>query len=379
MSRFVFILGAGASAEAGAPLMFDFLDKAERLLATGAVGAEYEESFSLVFNGIDALQQTYAKSIVDSDNLEAVFAAFEMAALFKGRLGKLSPNEVVGLKTAIRRVIVRTLELSVRFPQGRGGVLPPGAYGAFADLLQELAGPDPSRAAVMTFNYDIALDYALHFNKMPIDYCFEPEEMPADRGRHPLMKLHGSLNWLGCEKCGTRAWNMSEALRVPSVQQARSPDGSMLMLIGSNLQRARRCCKPEAIDGRPIGTAEEPVIVPPTWSKGEHHARIANVWRRAARHLSEAEHIIVIGYSLPDSDHFFRYLFALGTLGPARLKTLLVVDPDKTGALAGRFERMLGPLAAKRFRVESTPFSEGLEEVRKVLGLGTTGPRITAL
>jgi hypothetical protein len=38
------------------------------------------------------------------------------------------------------------------------------------------------------------------------------------------------------------------------------------------------------------------------------------VWRTAAQHLSEAEHIFIIGYSLPETDQFFRYLYGLGTV-----------------------------------------------------------------
>src|SRR4051812_37057848 len=74
MSKTVFILGAGASADVGAPLMANFLDTAERLLATSQVDDE-AHAFGNVFNAIHKLQAVYAKSFIDSRNLESVFTA----------------------------------------------------------------------------------------------------------------------------------------------------------------------------------------------------------------------------------------------------------------------------------------------------------------
>jgi hypothetical protein len=48
MSQTVFVLGAGASRDAGGPLMFDFLDIAERLMRSDEVG-DAKASFELVF------------------------------------------------------------------------------------------------------------------------------------------------------------------------------------------------------------------------------------------------------------------------------------------------------------------------------------------
>src|SRR4051794_20523853 len=98
----VYIFGAGASADAGAPVMYDFLDRAESLLSGRSVDDE-RESFELVFDGIHRLQGVYAKSQLDTENLEAVFAAFEMAALI-GRIGDCRDN-VARYAAALRRVI----------------------------------------------------------------------------------------------------------------------------------------------------------------------------------------------------------------------------------------------------------------------------------
>ena len=88
MAQTVFIIGAGISKTAGAPLMNDFLDVADQLRKGPNFG---DTDFDLVFRGRDALQSVLAKATMDLLNLESVFAAFEMAKLLR-RLGAL-PTE----------------------------------------------------------------------------------------------------------------------------------------------------------------------------------------------------------------------------------------------------------------------------------------------
>src|SRR5438874_2147503 len=114
MGKTVFILGAGASVEAGAPVMSDFLDVAEELLATGCAGNE-EGFFRAVFDGLHALQAVFAKSQIDTNNLEAVFVAFEMASLLDC-LPTLSSHSLPHLPTAMTRLIVKTIEQTMIFP-----------------------------------------------------------------------------------------------------------------------------------------------------------------------------------------------------------------------------------------------------------------------
>jgi hypothetical protein len=78
------------------------------------------------------------------------------------------------------------------------------------------------------------------------------------------------------------------------------------------------------------------------------------VWQAAARELSTAENIVVCGYSLPDSDQFFRYLYALGTVGDLRLKRLWVFDPDP--GVEDRFKKLLGQAATPRFKFHKEGF-----------------------
>lgn len=96
------------------------------------------------------------------------------------------------------------------------------------------------------------------------------------------------------------------------------------------------------------GLISEPVIVPPTWNKADSHRALESVWARAAKELAESENIFVIGYSMPETDAFFRHLYALGTVGDTTIRRFWVFNPDHT--LEERFRNLLGPGAERAFK-----------------------------
>src|SRR2546430_2055217 len=103
MAKTVFVLGAGASKEGGAPVMIDFLDRAEELLREKRVG-KAAEHFELVLRARDSLQAVHSKAVLDVRNLESVFGAFEMGRILH-RCGSLDVKDIEKLPTAIRAVI----------------------------------------------------------------------------------------------------------------------------------------------------------------------------------------------------------------------------------------------------------------------------------
>jgi hypothetical protein len=70
--------------------------------------------------------------------------------------------------------------------------------------------------------------------------------------------------------------------------------------------------------------------------------------------LSDAENIFVCGYSLPETDVFFKHLFALGTVGTSFIRRFWVINND--GGVGQRFRAMLGKAALSRFDIIPQPF-----------------------
>lgn len=174
-------------------------------------------------------------------------------------------------------------------------------YQHFANLL---AGKydDPKKALcrsnlVITFNYDVVLDEAL--KKAGISPAYGLADDANEKGV-PLLKLHGSTNWVVCTGC-----------RKPSVWQEAA---TSLFPFGSI--QCKHCGKS---DWRLL-------LVPPSWDKSEYQDIMRPVWARAVKELKAATRICIIGYSMPASDSFFRYLLALGLAENHQLYKLIVVD-----------------------------------------------------
>jgi hypothetical protein len=95
------------------------------------------------------------------------------------------------------------------------------------------------------------------------------------------------------------------------------------------------------------GSADKPEdIIPPTWSKTLTKNSIQEQWKAAHRLLSEADHIRVLGYSLPTSDAYVQYLLKSSVIRTERetfapLKTFHVITLDSDGKTRDRYESLI--------------------------------------
>lgn len=360
----VFILGAGASVDSGAPVMSNFLDLAEDVHKK-TPRSELED----VLNAITQVRPLYARARLDLENIENLFGLVDMAVQigrFPGRQG----DEVLDLRNNLVSLIEMTLHNSVRFSIRQTRIQPHGSYVDFVDFLSEIGAPKPVdflevmrgkresfdfQSSLITFNYDLALDFAIGRN---VEYGLS--DVLAEG--LSLFKLHGSLNWGFCERCNEPA--------VTPVESYRSgiPRGAESNFVIREF--ARPTCS-----GCGSAVTVFPSIVPPTWSKGGRQSVVQNVWRHAAEAISRADNVFVIGYSLPESDFFFRFLYSLSIAGDRRIRRFWVFDPDPD--VEARFRDLLGSELAGRFRFEEVEFESAIEILRDELGVG--GPRITVI
>jgi len=80
MAETVFILGAGASRESGAPLMSDFFDVMERVIE-GNQDQTLKDALHAVIRAVVDLESSAARINVDTNNVESILGLFEMARL----------------------------------------------------------------------------------------------------------------------------------------------------------------------------------------------------------------------------------------------------------------------------------------------------------
>ncbi len=276
-----------------------------------------------------------------------------------GRMPAHEIGEIQALTPSLIELIALTLEESIEFPIRGRNVLAPKTYEPFANLLADLqTKANPKRSvSVITFNYDLGVDYAMYLRGLGPKYHVDKSDSPHGI---PLLKLHGSLNWARCPDCQSIL-----PLHLAEYFKRKTWVASVLPMLNETVKSAKLQMRSEFATLRHCqsGPSSTPVLVPPTWNKADYHSSLAEVWRQASDELGEAEYIIVIGYSFPMTDAFFQYLYALGTVGRNPLERFWVFDPDTK--VADRFRTILGPAAANTFHHDRFVFSGAIDPIRR--------------
>ncbi len=327
--------------------MIDFLDEARKILRENKLS--YMWPFAAFFDALPTLQRTYAESNLDLANVETILSALEIGQLLSFKAHKV--ESCYSLADSLRYIMVHTLEERLRFTPTGMGLRSPHPYDEFVELLAELRAHYGLHAScVITFNYDVGVDFALQ-SRFDIDYA-----LPKTSGRgdsFTLLKLHGSMNWFNCVNCHDIV--VMDLTDAPNETYMRISNRFTLWPHVTKLKH---------------NVSADNVIVPPVWNKGPHHNQLSRVWSRAARELNDAENIFVIGYSFPPTDEFFRHLYLLATNGGNFVRRFWVFNPETSGTVESRFAGLTGWNATKRFHYFAEGFSEAIQHIRELLYSG---------
>lgn len=301
----VIVLGAGFSTVAGHPVMADFARTVMDLTLnhSNSLVEEQRRRFTnvLIYRGDKA--QVYAHVFLDLDNLENLFGLLDLEA----SLDRDDNAEMV--RADLIYVLVKTLDMTYRIEEPlatdldelkrKGHILearrlrtdnrhPSGRYNDFVKALR-------SYDSILTFNYDTALEDALLAEHIAPEYGFGSPGWAETKRNQVVLKLHGSVNFVEREDGNTEIVDF-ELLRDPS---------------------------------KTYHEVGKPLLVPPTWNKANPQGPIQTAWSRAWEELLVARHLAFVGYSLPDSDLFFRYLLASALARNTILQTVKVLDPSE--------------------------------------------------
>ena len=338
----VYVLGAGASFHVGAPLLADFLVTA-RLLREGREQLVHKDSFDRVFDWIDKLRGSSYYVEFDLDNLEHVFSLAEM-----GKQLKLEGAEQIFAD--LRYLVTETLDICrVKYEEKQ--LVPSADYATFVthlagrnDEWRRLVGDQFHKDVLISFNYDVSLDYAFNFKGIRFGYGFDG----ANTSDFVVLKLHGSTNWAMCRSCNSPELQIVPASPIPpghhigpSLQSGESYKFKMVTNVLANTQ----CDKCRVV------RRLEPYVIPPTWSKMVEGSPLQKVWLRAVEEIKTAYQIVVIGYSMPPTDTFFQYLLTLGLQANAGFHRVVVVNKDNSDALKERYRRVFSRSLMDRGRL----------------------------
>ena len=333
MANTVFILGAGASVEAGAPLMNNFLDTAQDLLNRDAFAAYpgEEKAVQGIFTLISQLEAIHSRAPIDLNNIESLFGLIEMGNIIK-KIGNINPRRLNSYKESLITMITRTIEESMIYGSNGHHFRSHESYASFAAFLKKYEGKGNS-SAVLTFNYDLGLDLALEEKYRKVNYCLKKEDQ--EKPGLKLMKLHGSINWVVNNR------------NVEIVRGVRQNSENLFRIS----REIRIKYKKDIL----------PVIVPPTWNKNQYHGQLSNVWNSAANELNKADNLVIIGFSIPETDSFFKYLLGLGLMNGSRIRQLVVINMDDSHEIKTRYQNLFGYGISSRLTYLPLTFSEGID------------------
>lgn len=303
MEKVVYFLGAGFSAPLGIPVMKNFFEKSKDIYFSDK--QKYKGFLDVIntFNKFNLVKSFYNTNLF---NIEELLSILEMTSGFERRKIKKTfldyISDVISYytpKLEYEYYNNESIDLWFRKTQGWSRYL---KY--FASMLhlefdsESIHHPDRGsvrlprfhKASESEFRYDIiSLNYDLVFeecrdyiNKFTNDKNIVISRLPSSKEKYPcdiyLSKLHGSI--------------------------------------------------------------DDKNIVPPTWNKSLR-TDIKSYWELASQLLKEANHIRFIGYSLPDSDSYVKYLLKSSITEDQNLKTIDVICYDPDGSVKKRYDEFI--------------------------------------
>lgn len=200
--------------------------------------------------------------------------------------------------------------------------------------------PDMAASAIISMNYDAVIEkmVASFSHKVQVFYgnnvvdpdcahCLDVSrryditlsaDIPDATKILPLIKLHGSLNWKFTKKTKQ---NVHIAPQLSDLEPNRSPT---------------RCVTPgNCTDGQ--------CQIYPTWQRNALEDSVFDTLLTEARlHLRLASRIVIIGYSLPETDRYINYLLADAVSTP-ELPQVEVCNPTPEPELRKRVCSIFGP------------------------------------
>ncbi len=269
-----------------------------------------------------------------------------------------SKQDIEIMRNDLITLIVKTIEFSglVQYFKNNAqtNINSPSDYGVLGRIISELIDSKLHNVSVISFNYDLLLDVQLKSSEIPFDYCLDGEKSTS---KLPLLKLHGSINW--ARNLKTKSIDPIDVFSYdPKERYVPANNMSLPWLIGSNI-----------INKVYRDLTGPPILIPPTWNKTEYQKQLVDVWKVAMDKLSTAENIIFIGYSLPESDLFFKYLYSIGSFSQNIINKVFVINPDP--AAIERLKNMLGrDIVDHKLIIYETGTSEGYDYLsRDVINL----------
>ncbi|RKX56829.1 MAG: hypothetical protein DRP29_09160 [Thermodesulfobacteriota bacterium] len=128
---------------------------------------------------------------------------------------------------------------------------------------------------------------------------FSKEELLGKFSNEIFIKLHGSLDWMGC---------LNPKCNLPSVEKHTLEEQTIYF---TYRDRTPKILNKESPKCKSCGSPLSRLIIPPSFYKflDKFNDFILRMWKVAKEILKNAQKIIIIGVSFSPSDYYLRWLF----------------------------------------------------------------------
>ncbi|NOU19483.1 MAG: hypothetical protein HOO91_18160 [Bacteroidales bacterium] len=325
MNKTIYILGAGFSKSANAPLQSELIDEIFKI-KNDKLPSDYRQIFIQYRN--DFKNFLLDTMFMDENNfgkisLEDIYTPIDRCIIDNLAFRNISPKDLIDLRQKINGLIIMMLNNKLHFTRTKGGHIE-----NFTDYLITLRKShkknDPF--ALISTNWDILIDNSfkrkIENSEGIVDYCCYTT--PYDRNEQvipgllalgmglyniKLLKLHGSMNWLHCKRCQRLFVTFFEKIAID--EYVNKPICRICERNFSNEHTS---------DGGALLGSQ---LIMPTFLKDLNNVQLKLIWQNAGIELSEASKIIFMGYSFPMADFELRQLLARNVRHNAKIDVVL--------------------------------------------------------
>lgn len=245
--------------------------------------------------------------------LEDIFTIFDSVAAGRQHFRLYSPQKMDDIHQMLKMCIIYALSVAISTDCDVKD------YDDFCRYLLDArlkSAQKEDPLSVVTTNWDDLLEQRLFHlcgeynnkqtreaNKIYPDLCFYNYDLSNSTKHVPsthvkargyrnikVLKMHGSLAWLECPRCGRIFTDFSDEIAAEEFSNMPCP-----------------FCKQEQ-RGHSGNPKLRNLIITPTFLKSLDNLSLKNIWQNAYIDISEANHLVFIGYSLPAADFEMRCL-----------------------------------------------------------------------
>lgn len=299
MEKVVYILGAGFSAPLGLPVMSNFLEKAKDLYANER---ERYSHFGRVFKIIK--EMSYAKNYYQCDltNIEEILSILEM-------------QERLNSKSRLKKSFIDFVADVVEYYTPEiGSKLQPGTH--YANMNTTSTG---IKHYYWFFIGSLCNLQIQLLRKNDINYYSVRKRINNS--------FEYSLITLNYDMLVEQFINEFEQLNSSSNAFSKMNDSSYDNNISIPYAKLH-------------GSVNNRKIIPPTWNK-KLDKDILSDWKDAYSFLKEANHIRILGYSLPESDAYIKYLLKSAIIDSEHVKSIDALCKDGDDSVKDRYTKFV--------------------------------------